>query len=97
MLKNDGEGNFEQRRFYNAVPENLILDKVTELEKVARSSDEILGDGSAVRLISFLYIYFGGLKCAGHSFAYFVFFEKCLDCRIAGSATNLATHLPKVD
>jgi len=44
-----------------AIPENLILDKVTELEKVARSSDELLGDGSAVRLItiSFLYINFG--------------------------------------
>jgi hypothetical protein len=74
VLENDGEGNYEQRRFYNAVPENLILDKVTELEKVARSSDEILGDGSAVRSISFFVYIFWRARVCWPLFSLFCFF-----------------------
>jgi hypothetical protein len=57
-----------------AIPENLILDKVTELGKVARSSEEILGDGLAVRLISFFVYIFWRVRLCWPLFCLFCVF-----------------------
>ncbi len=43
-----------------------------------------------------IYIFFGGLECFGHSFAYnadFIF-DRCLDSNPKSCCINLATHLP---